>query len=72
MREHLATLDADELRIGSIIEQHAKLSHAEVVALFREQRTKDAANAVSAGIVHEIKDVQIPPGSPVVALVFQR
>lgn len=72
MREHLATLDADELRIGSIIEQHAKLGHAEVVALFREQRTKNATNAVSAGIVHEIKDVQIPPGSPVVALVFQR
>jgi len=72
LRERLDGLDADELRIGSIIEQRTKLDHAEVVALFREQRTKDAANAVSAGIVHEIKDVQIPPGSPVVALVFQR
>jgi len=72
LRERLDGLDADELRIGSIIEQRTKLNHAEAVALFREQRTKDAANAVSAGIVHEIKDVQIPPGSPVVALVFQR
>jgi len=72
LRERLDGLDADELRIGSIIEQRTKLDHAEVVALFREQRTKDAANAVSAGIVHEIKDVQIPPGSPIVALVFQR
>jgi hypothetical protein len=28
--------------------------------------------AIGCGIVHEIKDVSIPPGSPVVSLVFQR
>lgn len=72
LREFLDGLEADELRIGSIIEQRSKLSQAEVTALFRDARTKDAAHAVSAGIVHEIKDVQIPPGSSVVALVFQR
>jgi ATP-dependent Clp protease protease subunit len=72
LREGLASVEADELRIGSIIEQRTKLSHADVLDLFLEMRTKDAAYAVSAGIVDEIKDVQIPPGSPVVALVFQR
>jgi ATP-dependent Clp protease, protease subunit len=72
LRERLDAIDADELRIGSIIEQRTKLDHAEIVALFREQRTKDAAHAISAGIVDEIKDVQIPPGSPVIALVFKR
>jgi hypothetical protein len=68
----VTSVEADELRIGSIIEQRTKLSHADVLDLFLEMRTKDAAYAVSAGIVDEIKDVQIPPGSPVVALVFQR
>jgi hypothetical protein len=40
--------------------------------LFLEAQTKDAAYAVGAGIVHEVKDVEIPVGAPVVALVFQR
>jgi ATP-dependent protease ClpP protease subunit len=72
LREGLASVEADELRIGSIIEQRTKLTHADVLDLFLEMRTKDAAYAVGAGIVDEIKDVQIPPGSPVIALVFQR
>jgi ATP-dependent Clp protease, protease subunit len=72
LRERLRSTKADELRIGSIIEQRTKLSHREVAALFREARTMDAAKAVSAGIVHHVDDVKIPPGSPVVSLVFQR
>jgi ATP-dependent protease ClpP protease subunit len=72
LREHLASVQADELRIGSIIEQRTNLGHREVLALFREARTKDAAYAVSTGIVHKIKDVQFTPGSPIIALVFQR
>lgn len=38
----------------------------------REAQTKDAAFAVSSGIIHEIKDVQLPAGGPVISLVFQR
>lgn len=38
----------------------------------REAQTKDAAFAVSSGIIHQIKDVQIPVGGPVISLVFQR
>jgi ATP-dependent Clp protease, protease subunit len=72
LRERERTVKADELRIGSIIEQRTNLSHRDVASLFREARTKDAASAVGAGIVHQIEDVKIPPGSPVVSLVFQR
>jgi len=72
LRERLRAVVADELRIGSIIEQRSNLSQREVRALFREARTKDATHAVSAGIVHKIDDVKIPPGSPVMSLVFQR
>ena len=64
LREGLASVQADELRIGSIIEQRTHLSHRDVLALFRERRTKDAAYAVGAGIVDEIKDVQIPLAVP--------
>lgn len=71
-REHLASVSADEKRIGSIIEQRTNLGHRQVTALFREQRTKDAAYAVGCGIVHEIRDVEIPAGSPVFSLVFDR
>jgi ATP-dependent Clp protease, protease subunit len=72
LRERLSSIRADELRIGSIIEQHTNLTHREVTALFREARTKDTTQAVSAGIVHQIEDVKIPPGSPIISLVFQR
>jgi ATP-dependent protease ClpP protease subunit len=72
LRERLDNIKADELRIGSIIEQRTDLTNRQVAALFREARTKDAAQAVSAGIVHQIEDVKIPPGSPIVSLVFQR
>jgi hypothetical protein len=72
LREFQGNIEAAELRIGSIIEQRSKLTQAQIRAFFRETHTMDAAEAVSAGIVHEIKDVKIPPGSPIVALVFQR
>lgn len=72
LKESLGNVDADELRIGSIIEQRSKLTQTQIRDFFREAHTMDAAEAVSAGIVDEIRDVQIPAGSPVVALVFQR
>src|ERR1700733_75674 len=55
LRERERTVKADESRIGSIIEQHTKLSHREVAALFRKARTKHAASAVSARIVDKIE-----------------
>jgi Clp protease len=39
--------------------------------LFREAQTKDAAFAVSHGIVDEIRDFNVPAGSTVISLVFQ-
>jgi ATP-dependent Clp protease, protease subunit len=72
LREHLAAVQADQKRIGSIIEERTKLSHGAVETLFLEASTKDAAYAVGCGIVDEIRDVQIPAGAPIVSLVFQR
>ena len=72
LREVLGSIDADNLRIASIVEQRSKLTRTKIKSFFREAHTINAAEAVSAGIVDEIRDVQIPVGSPVVSLVFQR
>ena len=72
LKEHLASILSDHRRIGNIIAERTNLTQKTIEGLFTEAQTKDAAFAVSSGIVHEIKDVQIPPGGPVISLVFQR
>ncbi len=72
LREHLQAILSDRKRIGNIIVERTKLPNGEVEKFFAEATTLDAANAVSCGIVHEVRDVQIPEGGPVVQLVFQR
>ena len=72
LRERLDGILADQKRIGTIIEERTALTAAKIKPLFREARTKDAAYALNAGIVDEIKDVNVPAGVPVVSLVFQR
>lgn len=72
LRERLDAIDADQRRIGQIIEERTHLTREQVNGLFLEAQTKDAAFAVGCGIVHEVRDVQVPPGGPIVSLVFQR
>jgi len=59
LRERLDSLDADQRRIGQIIEERTQLGGEQVNRLFLEAQTKDATFAVGCGIVHEIRDVQI-------------
>jgi ATP-dependent protease ClpP protease subunit len=72
VRERLASILSDQKKIGSIIQDRTTLPLRRIRAMFREARTIDAATAVSAGIVHEIREVQIPAGAPVFQLVFKR
>lgn len=58
--------------MGSIITERTNIGEEAVGELFREAQVKDATFAISNGIIHEIKDVQIAPGGPVYSLVFQR
>ena len=71
-KEALDSILADQKRIGSVIKDRTKLGDPEIESLFREAQTKDATFAVGSGIVDQIKDVQIPPGSTIISLVFQR
>ena len=72
LREGLDTVLNDQKRIGTIVARHTNLNSRQVANLFRRAQTKDASYALSSGIISQIKDVQIPAGSPVVTLVFQR
>lgn len=72
LRERLDGIMKDQKRIGSIIGQHTNLNAGKIRNLFREARTKDADFALSVGIVHEIRDINIPSGNPIISLVFQR
>lgn len=72
LRERLDGLLADQKRIGDVIAERTSLNPEQIESLFREAQTKDATYAIGAGIVNEIKDVEVPAGAPVVALVFQR
>jgi ATP-dependent Clp protease protease subunit len=72
LRERLEGIMADQKRIGAIIEERTNLTPEQVKTLFLEATTKDAAYAASVGIVDEVRDVDIPAGSPIMSLVFQR
>ncbi|MGB7354937.1 MAG: hypothetical protein WBD06_14625, partial [Acidobacteriaceae bacterium] len=71
-RETLASILAEHKRIGTVMRERTNLHDRAIRSLFREAQTKDSAFAVSSGIVHEIRDVQVPAGAPVVSLVFKR
>jgi ATP-dependent protease ClpP protease subunit len=71
-RERLESIVSDQDRIGKILEERTSLTADQVKPLFLEAQTKDSTYAVGSGIVHEVRDVQIPTGGPVLSLVFQR
>jgi ATP-dependent Clp protease, protease subunit len=70
--ERLDGLRADQKLIADVIAARTKLSAENIAKLFLEAQTKDADWAVGAGLVDEIRDVNIPAGHPVQGLVFER
>lgn len=72
LREMLNSILSDQKRIGDIISLNTTIEQTEIEMLFREAQTKDVTYAVEKGIVNEIRDVEIPFGSPIISLVFQR
>jgi ATP-dependent Clp protease, protease subunit len=70
--ERLDSIRADHNRIGQILRDRTSLNGQTVKKLFREAQTKDANFALTSGIIHEIREVQVPAGGPVISLVFQR
>jgi hypothetical protein len=68
LRERLDGLLADQKWIANVIAERTGLNVEDVKGFFREAQTKDAVYAVGAGIAQEIRDVQAPPGAPLLSL----
>lgn len=72
VKEILDGILSSQKRIGDIVQERSSIKAEDIGSLFLEAKTLDAATATSLGIVHELRDVKIPPGAPVISLVFQR
>lgn len=71
-QEMLDGILADQKRITDIMVERTNINTAEAADLFKEARTKDSAYAAARGIVSSVHDVNIPAGSTIFSLVFQR
>jgi ATP-dependent protease ClpP protease subunit len=71
-RQMMDGILADQKRIASIMVERTNVNATQAANLFKEAGTKDASYAASVGIVANIRDVNIPAGSPIFSLVFQR
>jgi ATP-dependent Clp protease protease subunit len=72
LKERLAGVQADQERIKAIYRDRAGINPELAEQFFLGESTISAADAVGNGIAHEIRVVQIPAGSPVLQLVFNR
>jgi ATP-dependent protease ClpP protease subunit len=70
IREMHDAMLADQSRIASIIVERTAIDNNQARELFIEARTKNADDALKHGIIHEIADLSIPAGAPILSLVF--
>jgi ATP-dependent protease ClpP protease subunit len=63
LKENLSRLDGMETRMAETISQNSKLSIEELRNLFLQGEGKDINFALEKGIIHEIKNPEIPQGS---------
>ena len=71
-RDRLDSILSDQKRMGQIITSRSCVKNDEIAKLFRTQTTVVSTWAKDNGIIEDIRDFNIPLGSPVVSLVFQR
>ena len=69
-KEKLGSIRADHARIASIISQDSNLSVEEIEQYFLESRTKTPDEALVDGLIHDVRDLQIPNGAPITQLTF--
>ncbi|MGZ4140055.1 MAG: ATP-dependent Clp protease proteolytic subunit [Actinomycetota bacterium] len=68
LKEMLSGLDQDGKAIASVIAERTGLTTRDVAKLFRERRTRDAAWAAGAGMIHGVRDANVPSGTQVVTI----
>jgi ATP-dependent protease ClpP protease subunit len=68
LSELLANVQSDQRRIADLIVKRSNLGEEAVTAMFRKAETKSADEALACGLIHEIRDVQIPVDAVVASL----
>lgn len=69
MQETISRFDAAEQLSALIIGDRTSLKPDEVRELFRQGQSKDPKFALEKGLIHEIRDVQIPADAPLLTIV---
>lgn len=72
VRERSAAIANDQSMIADILVKHTNLTAHDIEKLFLEAAFLRSMEAEKSGIVHEVREVKLPLGLPVVQLVFQR
>ena len=72
LREKLASVQADQERIKAIYCDRAGIDPEVAEKFFLGESTINATDSLSIGIAHDIRKVEIPAGSPILQLVFNR
>ena len=68
LKEMLSGINQDEKSIASVVAERTGLTTRDVAKLFRERRTRDAAWAVGAGMVHGVRAPEVPSGTQVITI----
>ncbi len=72
LREFANQTEASNRQITSIISDNSSLTETELLSLFIQGESKDVDFAIEKGIIHEIKDVDIPDDAFHYSIVLQR
>jgi len=67
LSEILSSLNLSESKVAGIITQRTQLTSIEIGELFAKGESKDAAFALSKGMVNEIKNPEIPEGTNILS-----
>jgi ATP-dependent protease ClpP protease subunit len=68
IKEGLSLLTIAEQKIAGILADNTKLSKKEITESFREGKSQSATFAKSKGVVSDLKDVDLPEGTPILAI----
>ena len=69
MQETVSQFDAAEQLTARIIGEQTQLTAEEVRALFQQGESKNPDFALKKGIIHQICEVNIQPGAPILSIV---
>lgn len=72
LRERLDSIQSDQDRIAEILIERSEITDDHARELFLEAQTKNPTFALDHGLVHDIREVEIPRGAPFNQLVFER